>query len=116
MSLLKEPILAPRPLCQNGHLSTCLVGHGSLYVGAVPLSTFAKASLLVAPLSEMHLEAMRKRFRKCGYASTQIDGAGEVTGLAELSWSYIKSGTFEASDMNRGTSDCHTETKRSHLR
>jgi hypothetical protein len=44
---------------------------------------------------------MKRRFRKGGYTSTQVDGTGEVTGLAELCWNYIQSGTFEALEINR---------------
>jgi hypothetical protein len=44
---------------------------------------------------------MKKRFRKGGYTSIQIDGTDEVTGLTELSWNYIKSGTFEALKVSR---------------
>jgi hypothetical protein len=44
---------------------------------------------------------MKKRFRKGGYTSIQIDGTDEVTVLTELSWNYIKSGTFEALEVSR---------------
>jgi hypothetical protein len=44
---------------------------------------------------------MKRRFRKGGYTSDQIDGTDEVSGLAELAWSYIKSNTFEALETNR---------------
>jgi hypothetical protein len=44
---------------------------------------------------------MKRRFRKGGYTSDQVDGTNEFTGLAELSWNYIKSNTFEALESNR---------------
>jgi hypothetical protein len=44
---------------------------------------------------------MKRRFRKGGYTSDQIDGTDEVSGLIELAWSYIKSNTFEALEINR---------------
>jgi hypothetical protein len=44
---------------------------------------------------------MKRHFRKGGYTSTQVDGTGEVTGLAELCWNYIQSSTFEALEINR---------------
>jgi hypothetical protein len=45
------------------------------------------------------VEAIKKRFRKEGHTSTQVNKTDEATGLAELSWNYIKNGTFEALDM-----------------
>lgn len=44
---------------------------------------------------------MKRRFRKGGYTSDQVDGTGEASGLAELAWAYIKSDTFEALEINR---------------
>jgi hypothetical protein len=57
------------------------VGHGSLYMSATPPSPPSPKSLVSSfPLSKTHLEAMKRRFRKGGYTSIQIDGADEVTG------------------------------------
>jgi hypothetical protein len=47
------------------------------------------------------VEAMKRRFRKGGYTSNQIDGTDDFPGLAKLSWDYIQSNTFEALETNR---------------
>ena len=44
---------------------------------------------------------MKRRFRKGGYTSTQVDGTDEVVGLSELCWKYIQSDTFETLERNR---------------
>jgi hypothetical protein len=44
---------------------------------------------------------MKRRFRKGGYTSDQVDGTDEFSGLAGLAWSYIQSNTFEALEHNR---------------
>jgi len=46
-------------------------------------------------------EAMKTRWRKNGYSSTQIDGTDDEPGLADLTWQYLKSPTLTDLATNR---------------
>jgi MULE transposase domain len=46
-------------------------------------------------------EAMKARWRKSGYTSQQIDGVGDEPGLADLTWTYLKSSSFHELLTNR---------------
>jgi hypothetical protein len=52
------------------------------------------------------VEAMKERFRKSGYKKEEIDGFWQDgqqvdTGLADLSWQYIKSMSIDDLEANR---------------
>ena len=44
---------------------------------------------------------MKTRWRKSGYSSQQIDGTEEMPGLADLTWTYLKSASFDELTANR---------------
>jgi hypothetical protein len=51
------------------------------------------------------VEAIRAKFNKAGYIIEELNGwvddKVEVSGLADLSWAYIKSDTLELLEVNR---------------